>query len=115
MWKKSTLTDKAAYLPALNRAEPAYRFLPETTLIDELPLPFYADAKLLRVTRATAFPKPLWYVWRTGELVALDGGAANINYLDDSAGLKLTPETRAAHAGFRAAFGAGQLPESFDL
>lgn len=114
-WQQSDLIKKAEYLPALNRIEPAYRFLPETTLIDELPLPFYPGAKLLRVTRMTAFPKPLWYAKTEDEIVPLDGSVANINYLDETAPLRLTPENTGAYDRFRSAFGSGTLPDSFDF
>ncbi len=114
-WKQASLLTKAEYLPLLNKLEPIYRFLPETTIIDEMPLPFYPDGKLLRLLRAPSFPKPLWYVKIKNEIVPLDGSIANINYLDETAPLHLTPETSAAHSRFRDAFGNNVLPEKFDL
>lgn len=114
-WEQVGLTKKAEYLPALNGVEPIYRFLPETTIIDELPLPFYPGAKLLRVTRTTSFPKPLWYAKTKDEIVPLDGSAANLNYLDETAPYIPSAENADAYNSFRSTFGNGTLPDGFDF
>ena len=106
-WIKTSIIDKAQIIAQLHAIEPVYRFTPENTAIDTLALPFYQNAKLVRVIKTGM---PLWYVQTSIELVPIDGSINNIHYIDAQAPL-LTDD--AAYRHFRAAFSNGTLPARF--
>ena len=93
------------FIDSVNRIEPALRFMPDKTLLEKLPLPFYPDAVLLKMAKIDSFGDPLWYVHTPTETVAMDGSLANIHHLNDNAPLNLTQDNIYAYLKFRYYFG----------
>ncbi len=122
-WNTANGDEKLYLIRSINRAEPLYRHAPDDTIVETLPLPFYADGMLVKMTRARPGEAPLWYVAAAGELVPLDGSIANIHHANAAAPLKLDAQTIGAYLKFRLFFAkegwleglvAAQQPEGFN-
>lgn len=110
-WEPLPIDEKADVLRELQRIERIYRFNPDETLVEFLDLPFYTDARLLRVEKVNFYAQPLWYVQLPEEIVVLDGSIANIRYLDTAAPLSPAP----GYETFVDQFGRSPLPDNFDF
>jgi hypothetical protein len=105
IWYSVTPKDKVEITRRLNAIEPAYHFNPDETAIDCAPLPFYGDARLLRVFKNHPGTPPFWYVQLPDDLVPLDFSIANIHHMNAAAPLALSPNTVEDYLRFRLYFG----------
>lgn len=104
IWYSVTPKDKVEITRRLNAIEPAYHFNPDETAIDSAPLPFYGDARLLRVFKNQPGTPPFWYVQLPAEIVPLDFSIANIHYMNAAAPLTLNKDTIEGYLRFRLYF-----------
>ena len=121
-WKTANGDEKLSLVRGVNRAEPLYRHAPDDTVVETLPLPFYDDGRLVKITRARPGEMPLWYAAVKGELVPLDGSVANIHHANAAAPLTLDAQNIGAYLKFRLFFAkegwleglvAAEQPEGF--
>lgn len=108
VWKLAKADEKLALVRDINRVEPAYKFMPEDSVVETLDLPFYKDGKLVSLARGKG--KPLCYVKLPAEIVMLDGSVANIHHVNAAAPLQLLSQTIADYLKFHLYFtGQGWL------
>lgn len=107
-WKPATADEKLALVRAINGVEPVYRFNPDESIVETLPLSFYPDGKLVSITKPMPVQPLLWYVRLPSETVSLDGSVANINYLNDKAPVSLDTQNISDYLKYRLYF-AGKM------
>lgn len=107
-WKTATADEKLALVRAINGVEPVYRFNPDESIVETLPLKFYPGGVLVSITKPMPLQPLLWYVRLPSETVSLDGSQANVNYLNDKAPVTLDTQNISDYLKFRLYF-AGQM------
>lgn len=107
-WKTATADEKLALVRAINGIEPVYRFNPDESIVETLPLSFYPFGILVSITKPLPVQPLLWYVRLPSETVSLDGSVANINYLNDKAPISLDAQNISDYLKFRLYF-AGKM------
>ena len=107
-WKTATADEKLALVRAINGVEPVYRFSPDDSIVETVPLSFYPGGVLVSITKPMPVQPLLWYVRLPAETVSLDGSVANIHYLNDKAPLALDTRNISDYLKFRLYF-AGKM------
>lgn len=103
-WKTASADEKLALVRDINRVEPVYKFSPDDSIVETLPLAFYPGGQLVSIVKPMPLQPQLWYVKLPDEIVNLDGSTANIHHLNDRAPLQLSQQTIADYLKFRLYF-----------
>ncbi len=103
-WKTANGDEKLTLVRGINRAEPLYRHATDSSIVETLPLPFYGDARLVKITKARPGEASLWYAALQGELVPLDGSVANIHHCNAVAPVALHAQNIGSYLKFRLFF-----------
>ncbi|HYD17874.1 MAG TPA: hypothetical protein VEF76_05305 [Patescibacteria group bacterium] len=107
-WKTASSDEKLQLVRDINRVEPVYKFSPEDSIVETLPLSFYHGGQLVSIVKPMPLQPQLWYVKLPSEIVNLDGSVANIHHLNERAPLALSPQVIADYLKFRLYF-AGSM------
>lgn len=111
-WKTASADEKLELVRAINKVEPIYRFSPDDSIVEVMPLSFYPGGDLISITKPLPVQPVLWYVRLPDETVSLDGSVANIHYLNDKAPLMLTTQNVAEYLKYRIYFAGGTWMEN---
>jgi hypothetical protein len=107
VWTSAGSEAKAEIIARIGRNYPAFKRDPERCIVDILPLSFYPDSRLIRLSTRDIPGSMLWYVVLPQETVAMNGGIASVNQCNSAAPLMLRDANVHDYVKFRYYFMGG--------